>query len=228
MNTVAKVGIGVGAVALAVAIFPALKGPYYRAKNYVNEKLDNEFVVDNYKAEYVNLHEKRLDVVENIKKFNVEKKVTEKKLEYAVQKTDVAKKNVISVGTSDMRAFNRAKDEYESLKVEVSNYETMLQAYNNALDKLENTLYLIDTNMSKAKANVTTLESKKTLVDSIKAVNKTVESINGVGSTKLGISVEKLDDDVVRESIKLEALRETCSPTTDKKSAEEYLKSLQD
>lgn len=226
MNTVAKVGIGVGAVALAVAVFPALKGPYYRVKNMVNDKLDNEFVVDNYKAEYVNLHEKRIEVNENLKKFNVEKKVTEKKLEYAIQKADVAKQNVISTGTSDMRAFNRAKDEYESLKVEVANYETMLQAYNNAIDKLENTLYLIDTNMSKAKANVTTLESKKTLVDSIKAVNKTVESINGVGSTKLGISVEKLDDDVVRESIKLEALRETCTPTVDKKSAEEYLNSL--
>lgn len=228
MNTVAKVGIGVGVVALAVAVFPSLKGPYNRVKHVVSEKLDSEFVVDNYKAEYVSLHEKRIEVMDNIQKFNVEKQVAEKKLEYAIQKQDAAKKAALATGTADMRAFNRAKDEFEMSKVEVTNYETMLRAYANALDKLQDTLSLIDTNMSKAKANVATLESKKTLVDSIKAVNETVESINGVGSAKLGMSVEKLDDDVVRESIKLEALHETCSPALDKKSAEEYLKSLQD
>ena len=102
----------------------------------------------------------------------------------------------------------------------------MNSAYSNAIVKLENALYLIEANMSKAKVNVIALESKKVLVDSIAAVNETVESLNGVDNSNLGISIEKLDDDVIRESIKLEALRESTIPAMDKNAAEDYLKSL--
>lgn len=226
MKTLMKVGIIVGIAAVVMAVVPALKGPYNRAKIAANEKLNSEFAVDNYKAEYIELHEKKTKVQQNLQKFRMEQKVTEKKLGYAVEKCDIAKKNLVAVGTSDMNAFNRARDAYETAKIEVENFVSMGNAYSNAIVKLENTLYLIDTNMSKAKANVTALESKKMLVDSIKSVNKTVETINGVGDTELGVSIEKLDDDVLRESIKLEALRETSAPTMDKAAADAYLQNL--
>lgn len=226
MKTLVKVGIGVGILAVAITVVPALKGPYNRFKNTANEKLDAEFVVDNYKAEYIELHDKKVKVSENLQKFRLEQKVTSKKLAYAVEKADIAKKNLIATGTADIQKFNRAKDAYETAKVEVENFISMGNAYSNAIVKLENTLYLIDTNMSKAKANVTALESKKILVDSIKSVNTTVESISGVGDTKLGVSIEKLDDDVLRESIKLEALRESTVPTMDKAAADAYMQNL--
>ena len=222
MKTLVKVGI----LAVAITVVPALKGPYNRMKNTANEKLNSEFVVDNYKAEYIKLHDKKMKVNENLAKFRMEQKVTEKKLAYAVEKAEVAKRNLIATGTADIGAFNRAKDAYETAKIEVDNFVSMGNAYSNAIVKLENTLYLIDTNMSKAKANVTALESKKVLVDSIKSVNATVESINGVGDTQLGVSIEKLDDDVLRESIKLEALRESTIPTMDKAAADAYLQNL--
>ena len=226
MKTLVKVGIAVGILAVAITVVPALKGPYNRMKNTANEKLNSEFVVDNYKAEYIELHDKKVKVNENLAKFRMEQKVTEKKLAYAVEKAAVAKRNLIVTGTADIGAFNRAKDAYETAKIEVDNFVSMGNAYSNAIVKLENTLYLIDTNMSKAKANVTALESKKVLVDSIKSVNATVESINGVGDTQLGVSIEKLDDDVLRESIKLEALRESTIPTMDKAAAYAYLQNL--
>ena len=226
MKTLVKVGIAVGILAVAITVVPALKGPYNRMKNTANEKLNSEFVVDNYKAEYIELHDKKVKVNENLAKFRMEQKVTEKKLAYAVEKAAVAKRNLIVTGTADIGAFNRAKDAYETAKIEVDNFVSMGNAYSNAIVKLENTLYLIDTNMSKAKANVTALESKKVLVDSIKSVNATVESINGVGDTQLGVSIEKLDDDVLRESIKLEALRESTIPTMDKAAADAYLQNL--
>lgn len=226
MSTLVKVGIGVAVVAIAVAVVPALKGPYNRVKNTANEKLSQEFVVDNYKAEYIKLHERKIDITANIQKFKVEQAVAEKKLAYAKDKMAVAKKNLVETGTADLVAFNRAKDAFESSKVEASNYVAMINAYSNALVKLENSLYLVETNMSKAKTNVATLESKKVLVDSIKSVNMTVESLKGVGDTQLGMSVEKLNDDVLRESIKLEALQETESPKMNKDQAEAYLKTL--
>lgn len=226
MKTLIKVGIAAAVVAIAFTIVPALKGPYNRAKIAANDKLNSEFVVDNYKAEYIELHSKKVSVVQNIQKFRMEQKVTDKKLAYAIDKRDAAKKNLIAIGTSDINSFNRAKDAYETAKIEVDNFIAMGQAYSNAVSKLEDTLYLIETNMSKAKANVTALESKKMLVDSIKSVNKTVESINGVGDSELGVSIEKLDDDVLRESIKLEALRETTVPTMNKAQADAYLQNL--
>lgn len=226
MKTLVKVGIAVGIFVVAITVVPALKGPYNRMKNTANEKLNSEFVVDNYKAEYIKLHDKKMKVNENLAKFRMEQKVTEKKLAYAVEKAAVAKRNLIATGTADIGAFNHAKDAYETAKIEVDNFVSMGNAYSNAIVKLENTLYLIDTNMSKAKANVTALESKKVLVDSIKSVNATVESINGVGDTQLGVSIEKLDDDVLRESIKLEALRESTIPTMDKAAADAYLQNL--
>ena len=226
MKTLVKVGIAVGILAVAITVVPALKGPYNRMKNTANEKLNSEFVVDNYKAEYIKLHDKKMKVNESLAKFRMEQKVTEKKLAYAVEKAAVAKRNLIATGTADIGAFNRAKDAYETAKIEVDNFVSMGNAYSNAIVKLENTLYLIETNMSKAKANVTALESKKVLVDSIKSANATVESINGVGDTQLGVSIEKLDDDVLRESIKLEALRESTIPTMDKAAADAYLQNL--
>ena len=225
--TFMKIGIGVAIAACAAVIaVPALKGPINRYRNEANEQLNAEYVVDNYKAEYVSLHDKKQKVAENLQKFRIEQKVTEKKLAYAIEKVETAKKNLVENGTSDMQRFNRAKDAYETAKIEVANFVAMNGAYSNAIVKLENALYLIEANMSKAKVNVTALESKKVLVDSITAVNETVESLNGVDNSNLGISIEKLDDDLIRESIKLEALRESTIPAMDKNAAEDYLKSL--
>ena len=53
MNMIGKIGIGAAIVAIVVAIVPAIKGPYNRIRNEVNESLNQEFVVDNYKAEYI-------------------------------------------------------------------------------------------------------------------------------------------------------------------------------
>ena len=226
MNMIGKIGIGAAIVAIVVAIVPAIKGPYNRIRNEVNESLNQEFVVDNYKAEYIDLHSKKVAIVKNISKFNLETKVAEKKLAYALDKLNVAKDKLRKIGTADMTAFNRAKEQYEILSTEVNNYNTMIGVYSNALVKLEKSLAVVDSNMNKAKTNVATLESKKILVDSIKQVNKTVENLKGIGDSELGANVEKLDDDMLRESIKLEALHEDESPAMTKAEAEEFLKTL--
>lgn len=226
MNTIGKIGIGIGVAAIAVCVFPCLKGPYNRVKNNINEKVDSEFVVDNYKAEYVNLYDKKAEVEANLRKLNIESKVTQKKLEYARTKCDTAKSTLIATGSNDLKAFSRAKDVFESAKTEVSNLEMMLGTYSNAVKKLEDAITLIDVNMSKAKTNVAILESKKTLFDNLKNVNETVESINGLGSGTLAFNVEKLNDDTLRESIKLEALKSDSEQIYDKAAADAYLNSL--
>ena len=212
MTTLVKVGIGAALVAGAVGAIPALKGPWNRFKNNATEILDAEYVVDNYKAEYVKLHAKKVEVKSNIEKFTVEKRVVEKKLAYANSNVEAAKAKLKSIDASNLVEFNRAKDAYESFKVELSNLVAMKNVYSNALVKLDASLALIETNMRKAKANVDTLSSKKMLVDSIKGVNDTIASLQGVGEdSSTSIAVEKLDDAALRESIKLEALSENNS-----------------
>lgn len=228
MTTIAKVGIGVAAVAVAVAVVPALKGPYNRAKLVINEKLNDEFVVDNYKAEYVNLSEKRGQVLESIQKFEVEMKVAERKLENANANLNTAKQKLIEGGTSNLAEFNKMKDCYERFKVEVANLELMVNTYSNGQAKLKKTLMIIDSNMAKTKLNVDTLTAKKNLVDAIKGVNSTLANIKGVGDTTLAVSVEKLDDDMLRENIKLETLEKTdvVPATTTKEAAQAYIDSV--
>ena len=228
MTTIVKVGVGIGIVAVVVAAFPALKGPYNRLKTTMSEKLNDEFVVDNYKVEYVKLHDKSIEIKKNLDKFVLESKVNAKKLENAHAKINVAKSKLLAVDVSNLTEFNHLKDAYESMKIEVSNLEAMSGVYSNAIAKLKTSLNLIEANMRKAKMNVDTLASKKTLVDSIQAVNSAIENLNGVGDANLSISVEKLDDAALRESIKLEALSETSLPksTTSEAEAKAYIDAL--
>ena len=220
--------IGAIAVAVAISVVPALKGPYNRFKNTANEALNEEFLVDNYKAEYVKLHEKRAQVLDNLNRFKIEKKVAEKKAHYVASQAKAAKQHLLEVGASDLREFNRAKDAYEAANVELNNLNAMSSVYSNAITKLEASLQLIEANMRKAKLNVDMLSSKKDFVKSVKGVNKTIENLKGMGSDDLSIPIEKLDEDALRETIKLEALAETSMPaaTTTEAEAKAYLDSL--
>ena len=229
MNTLAKVGIGIGIVAAIAIAFPALKGPVNRIRNSANDALDSEFVVDNYKAKYIELNEKKVEIEKAIQKFECEKRVTEKKLDIAKKKLETVKSGLISTGTEDLMKFNRMKDTFETIKTEVENLTAMIGTYSNAIAKLEQSRDVVVLNMNKAKTNVESLESKKMLVDSIKSVNTTVEDLNGIGigDETLAINLEKLDDDMIREEVKLETLHTEVEPDiVDKNAAETYIQSL--
>ena len=206
---------------------PAVRGPFNRARNAATEALNDEFVVDNYRAEAMKLKDQRVGVVANIKKFTVEKRVAEAKLANAQEKSSIAKQNLIATGTADLTKFNRAKDAYETCRTEVSNLSTLVTAYENAIKKLEDTRTVIDGNIQKLKVNIATLQSKKTMADSLKAVNKTIENISGIGEdSSLGYTVEKLDDTILEESIKIAALDER-SAVGDAEDAKRYLEAIQ-
>lgn len=229
MTTLVKVGIGAAIVAGAVGAIPALKGPWNRFKNNATEMLDAEYVVDNYKAEYVKLHAKKVEVKSSIEKFNVERKVNKKKLDASILNIAAAKKKLVEVGVSNLVKFNQAKDAYESFKVEHDNLAAMDVVYSNAIAKLEMSLALIEDNMRKAKINVDVLSSKKVLVDSIKGVNETIANLNGIGGDAgTSIATEKLDETALRESIKLEALSEVpaSGSTMTEADAKAYLESI--
>ena len=211
---------------IAFAVVPALRGPVNRARITANEKLNDEYVVDNMKAKYIELHESKQKLTENINKLTVEMRVADKKLTYANEQMTAAKNKLVGIGTSDMVAFNTAKEAYEVSKVNVENLTIMRNSYENSIVKLNDALNQVNAQMLKAKTNVATLESKKELVDSLKKVNSTIESLTGVSGDDLSISVEKLNEDAIRESIKLEALSEPKSVVTDKEAAQAYLDSI--
>lgn len=232
MTTPTRVGLAVLVVAAAFIAVPALRGPWNRFRITANEKLDEEFVVDNYKAEYLKLHDRKAEVKSKLQHFTVEKSVATKKLALAHEKEQIAKAKLIETGTSDLEAFNRAREAYETAKTEVHNLSSLLVVYANAIDKLTQSLKLIDANLARAKSRVDTLASKKTMVDTIKSVNSSVEAVNGVGEDDLALhmSLESLDDSFLRESIRLEALAETSGSaapaTTTQADAEAYLESI--
>ena len=212
-------------VAALIAI-PALKGPINRLRNEANDKLNAEFVVDNYKAEYVSMYDKRAKLIESISKFNIEKKVAEKKREQATKELEVFAKQLKTIGTSDMKKFTTLKGMYDVKKSESDNYTTMITTYEQALVKLEKSKQLIDVNMVKAKHNVDILTSKKTMLDTIKSVNSSIENVTGIGDTDLVINLEKLNDDTIRESVKLETFDASVSPVVNETEAKAFIDSL--
>lgn len=226
MSTFVRFGIGIAVVVGIVIVFPSLKGPYNRIKNNVNEKLNDEYCVDNYKATYVNLHDKKVECEKSIAKFNIETKVLTKKIEYSRTKAENAKNLLKTVNPSDLDSFSRAKSTYETFLTEIKNYEIMLKAYSDSIAKLERTKKLIETNMIKAKANVSSLESKKECVDTLKSVNGIVEDLKGVGNVELSESIERLDDSMVRESIKCESLSDEDTDNSTEEDNKKYLEGL--
>lgn len=221
----------IGIVAIAIAtIFavPALKGPINRYRLEANEKLNAEYVVDNYKIEYVKMNENRGKLAKAISDYNVEIKVVTKKIANASSKVDAAKSILKQVGTTNMQEFNRAKNAYELAKTELDNYTVMTNTYAIALKKLQKSLSIVDSNMAKAKLNIDTLAAKKTMLDTIKSVNKSIENITGIGDMDLAVNVEKLDDESLRESIKLEAFEaaDKTMPDMSEAEAKAYLQNL--
>ncbi len=221
----------IGIVAIAIATMfavPALKGPINRYRLEANEKLNAEYVVDNYKIEYVKMNENRGKLVKAISDYNVEIKVVTKKIANASSKVDAAKSILKQVGTTNMQEFNRAKNAYELAKTELDNYIVMTNTYAIALKKLQKSLSIVDSNMAKAKLNIDTLAAKKTMLDTIKSVNKSIENITGIGDMDLAVNVEKLDDESLRESIKLEAFEAADKSMSDMSEAEAkaYLQNL--
>ena len=227
MNTLVKVGIGVGLVVGAVIAVPSLKGPINRVKNQMSEKLDAEFVVDNYKTEYISMYEKKQKATESLCKLKTEFAVSQKKLAYVNNKKNAAKRMLLEVGTNDLKKFNKFKSVYEAANAEVSNCEMTCEAYSNAIAKLEKSIELLNNNMSKVKANVATLESKKIMFDSLKEVNHVIEEVNCINGGTLALNVEKLDDSILRESIKLEVLADNNDPViATEVEAKTYIDSL--
>lgn len=213
-------------VVAAVIAIPALKGPVNRLRNETNDKLNAEFVVDNYKAEYVAMHDKRAKLIESISKFNIEKKVAEKKREQATKEVEVFAKQLKTIGTSDMKKFTTLKGMYDVKKSEADNYAIMITTYEQALAKLEKSKQLLDVNMTKAKHNVDVLTSKKTMLDTIKSVNNSIANVTGIGDKDLAINLEKLNDDTIRESVKLETFDADVSPVMNETEAKAFINSL--
>ena len=213
-------------VAEAVITIPALKGPINRLRNETNHKLNAEFVVDNYEAEYVSMYDKRAKLIESISKFNIEKKVAEKKREQATKEIEVFAKQLKSIGTSNMKKFTTLKGMYDVKKSEADNYTIMITTYEQALIKLEKSKQLLDVNMIKAKHNVDILTSKKTMLDTIKSVNNSIENVTGIGDKDLAINLEKLNDDTIRESVKLETFDADVSPVMNETEAKAFINSL--
>lgn len=225
-----KPGIALAAIALILFLFPSVTGFFRHVRTTANEKLNDEFVIDNYKQLYIDLHDKQAKCQESLRKFEVEREVLVRKREYAEKQAEAVKRKLIETGTSDPVAFMKTKKEYDLLLSQIDNFNNMAQAYSNAVAKLSQTLDLIKSNMAKSRMNIASLESKKECVDTLKSVNSIVEDINGMGDSDLATSIERLKDDELRESIKLETLSdlngaEEKAPMT-RADIEAYIQSL--
>lgn len=227
MKALIITGASVAVVLAAFAVVPALKGPVNRARITTQEKLEAEYVIDNYKAEYLSMRDKKEKLEKHVQDFKIERRVTDKKLEAVQKELEIAKRSLIQAGTGDLERFASLRSIYDAKKAEVDALEAHARMYDNAVKKLEKTHSLLVINMSKAKSSIDTMSSKKVLLDTVKSVNKSIAEVNGTGSHELTVNIEKLDDDLMREDIKLNASGVDISEKTmTKEDAEAFLATL--
>lgn len=220
-----KVGI-VAAVAVGAFYFlPSLRGPFNRAKNTVSTALDDEFCVDNYRAQFLELYNRKADILKARQNFAVRMRCAENKRRFSLKKAEAARERLVAVGTADLEKFSKARDFYEMTLAEAENYGKTIAVYSNALEKTEASLKVVEANIVSSKFRLANLESKRECVKALKSANEIVENLNGVGDIDLALSLERLDDAETEESVKLEALTAKDEPMT-RDEAELYLKSI--
>lgn len=222
-----KVIIVGGVIVLLLIVFPSLKGAFYHVRNTVNDDMNDRFVVDNYKQKYVELHDRKVECEKSIRKFTVEQTLNDRKVRSLEEQSELLKAELIRIGTSDPEAFKRTREQYEIVNRQITNHRNISKTYSNALVKLNQTMKVLKSNLDRSKLNIASLESKKECVDTLKSVNSIVESVNGIGDSDLGVSVEKLNDDEIRETVRMETMLEPeqeSGMTTD--DIEKYVNSL--
>lgn len=203
-----KVIIVSGVVVLLLIVFPSLKGAFYHLRNTVNDDLNDRFVVDNYKQKYVELHDRKVECEKSIRKFTVELTLNTRKVESLENQSKHLKAELIRIGASDPEAFKRTREQYEIVNRQVANHRNICSTYSNAITKLNQTMKVLKSNLDRSKLNIASLESKKECVDTLKSVNSIVEDVNGIGESDVGVSVEKLKDDEIRETVRMETMLE--------------------
>jgi len=203
-----KVIIIGGIILLLLIVFPSLKGAFYHMRNTVNDDLNDRFVVDNYKQKYVELHDRKVECEKSIRKFTVELTLNARKVESFEKQSELLKAELIRIGTSDPEEFRRTREQYEIVNRQLANHRNICGTYSNAIVKLNQTMKVLKTNLDRSKLNIASLESKKECVDTLKSVNSIVEDVNGIGESDVGVSVEKLKDDEIRETVRMETLIE--------------------
>lgn len=228
MKTLITCGIVVAVIGVIIACVPALKGPINRAKHNVNDTLNAEYVVDNLKEEYIKLNDKSVQINNDIQKIECEIKVCRKKIEAAEKIVETNKAALKNAGTADMKKFALLKDAYEVSKINVENMQLTYKTYLGAKKKLEDAFETVKITMSKAKTNIAQLEAKKTVIDNLKAVNKTLANINGIGTddTKIGMNIEKLDDDLIRAETENSIYNAKPTVKMTEEDAKKFLESL--
>lgn len=183
-----------------------VRGPVNRIQNEVGDRLEYEYCVDNYRADIRRLEQNRAECVSAIRKIEVEMRVAERKRCLSDSRVAILKRNLLTVGTSDMDEFKRLKSAYDAATAQSTAYATAVSSMSNSLVRLQQSLDAINGNCASAKSKLASLSSKKEAADILKSVNDLVESVNFVGDIGVAKSVEVVDDRLLNESVRLESL----------------------
>ena len=227
--------ISIFAIAILTTIFVFIlpktsKSIANKIKN-VDEKIAQENVVDNYKAEYEKLVGKKKDIEKMMIDFKAQIEVHTQKI--ATEKKILAefKKLLTRYQTENNPIyFKSTLLQYNSQKMKIETLTKIKNGCRTGLKNLEKALAKIDVSINEMKANLDTVAYKKLLTDAYKDINKMLESIKGIGTDGCTVDVEKLNEEFIKEGVKMDVLTESETPvaTSDKPYTSEEMKKIVD
>ena len=174
----------------------------------IDSKIAQENVVDNYKAEYAKLIDKKKDIQNMIIKFRTRIKIESDKYNVEEKMLTEYKKVLTRYQLeNDSVHFKATLIQYNSQKLKLETIARIKEGVTNGIKNLEKAIAKIDVAISEMRSNIDTVEYKKLLVDSYKEINSMLESIKGVDENpESTFSIEKLNEDFIREGVKLDVL----------------------
>lgn len=226
--------ISIFAIAILTAIFVMIlpktsKTIANKIKN-VDEKISQENVVDNYKAEYDKLVAKKKDIEKMSIDFKSQIEVYTQKIKTENKILVEFKKLLERYQTENNPVyFKSTLLQYNSQKMKIETLKKIKSGCQTGLKNLEKALAKIDLSINEMRANLDTVAYKKLLTDAYKDINSMLESIKGIGTDGCSIDVEKLNEEFIREGVKMDILSQTDAPVvSDKPYTSEEMKKIVD
>ena len=215
---------------LFVIVLPKTSTVFVNKIRSADEKISQTHIVDNYKAEYAKLIDKKKDIEKMTVNFRTQIEVYNKKI--AIESTILKEfKKLLERYQIENNSvyFKTTLLQYNSQNMKIQTLKKIKSGCQTGLKNLEKALDKLDVSINEMKVNLDTVAYKKLLTDAYKDINSMLESIKGISTDGCTIDVEKLNEEFIREGVKMDVLSRTDTPDVSNKTySPEEMKNIVD
>lgn len=213
----------VGGVAVAAGIIcflPAVKGPIYETQQSISEKLNDKYIVANYKKKIQDITESKAKIAKNIRQLEIRKRQLAYEGQKLVTKENQIKQSMHYYATNNnIPAFNALKKSLEYTTKSVQHINQSITTIDENIKVMAKTVDNINLKLTEYSTTLEAIKSQKEIVQSIEAANNIIEEINGLkvisdGDVDVGGAMSRLEESYRNEVIRSQVINSEIEANT--------------